>query len=204
MKNVINIHSDSVFVQSQISISGSKNVINIEPALNFHKLFIELRGNNKKVTIKKSKKNINGLQIKSIRGNSQTIFIDNDFGCGGVNIQMNDGDEHLHIGRDCLFSWDIKIRTSDGHSIIDLETNRAFNTPKDVKIGNHCWICEGVNIMKGSEIPDNSVVGAFALVTKKFETQNVVIAGFPAKIVRNNVNWDRRRATEYNDQFNIS
>ena len=55
---------------------------------------------------------------------------------------------------------------------------------KGIKIGNNCWIGAGVVFLDGAELGDGCVVGANAVVTKKFH-DNVVIAGIPAKIVMN-------------------
>ena len=44
-------------------------------------------------------------------------------------------------------------------------------------------------VLKNSEIKDNSVIGANAVVAKKFKEGNVIIAGNPAKILKKNINW---------------
>ena len=141
---------------------------------------------------------IDNLVIRSPRGNHQSIYIDSDFGCGGVEFILTDGGERIHIGKDCLFAWDVKLRANDGHSIIDIESNTAINIPKEIIIGDHCWIGEGVKILKNTQISSNSVVGGFSVVTKKFLQKNVVVAGTPAKIVKSNITWDRLRPELYN------
>ncbi len=45
--------------------------------------------------------------------------------------------------------------------------------------------------MKKVRIADNSVVGSASVVTKKFDEENVVIAGNPAKICRRNIMWEK-------------
>lgn len=115
---------------------------------------------------------------------------------------MNDGNESLKIGNDCLFSWGIKLRTSDGHSVVDLKTSKAINLPEDIVIGDHVWIGEDVKFLKGSIIPNNCVVGSGSIVTKKFSDENVVIAGCPARIMRRGITWDRRRPEEFNNKEN--
>ena len=112
---------------------------------------------------------------------------------------MNDGNEECAIGNDSLFSWGIKIRTSDGHSVVDLDSGMAINMPKNVKIGDRVWVSEDVSFLKGAEIPSDCVVGSRAVVTKAFNQSHCVIAGFPAKIVKENIKWDRRMPTEFND-----
>lgn len=133
------------------------------------------------------------------------MFIDENFGCGGVDIRMNDGYEKIFIGKDCLFSWGIKMRSSDGHSVIDLNSDNAVNLPADIYIGNHVWVGEDVKILKSVFIPNNCVLGGFSVVTKKFSEQdsNSIIAGFPAKVVKSNINWDRQKADEYNNNLRL-
>ena len=186
------------FSASRLHIQGEGNTVTIGRALSYQNLFINLKGNNKNITIGESSKNINNLKIVSIRGEKQHIFIGTNFSCGGCEIQMNDGYESLSIGNDCLFSWGIKIRTSDGHSVVDIATNKAINLPKDVVIENHVWVGEDVKFLKGSLISNNCVVGSGSIVTKKFKDENIIIAGFPAKIVKRNVTWDRKMPYEFN------
>ncbi|MGL5042392.1 MAG: acyltransferase, partial [Culicoidibacterales bacterium] len=102
----------------------------------------------------------------------------------------------VDIGEDCMFSRDITIRTGDSHSIIDLNTNKRVNFPKSVFIGKHVWVGYGANIAKGSEIQQNSVIGAASYVNKVFKCGNVVIAGVPAKITKENITWDRRSLSD--------
>ena len=196
-ENIISISHDANFESSRIIIKGDGNNIKIGGG-NFKSFVLNLIGNNKKIIIKKTKKNISNLKITSIRADNQKVIIEEDFGCGGCEVQMNDGDETLFIGKDCLFSWNIKIRTSDGHSVIDLKSGQAINLPSDVEIGNHVWICEDVKILKGVKVPDNSIVATSAVLTKRFEETNILLGGFPANIIKRGVTWDRRMPYQYN------
>ena len=49
-----------------------------------------------------------------------------------------------------------------------------------------------VTVLKGSEVPNNTTVAFRAIVTKKFTEENTILAGAPAKVVKNNVNWERK------------
>ncbi|PPC74642.1 hypothetical protein C4K68_25350 [Pokkaliibacter plantistimulans] len=198
--NDIVIPTDCKFIKSRIIVKGTGNIIHISPALSYNRLMINIRGNNKEIYISESKKNINNLRITSIRGEGQKVYIGKDFSCGGLEIQMNDGNENLSIGDNCLFSWGIKIRTSDGHSVVDLATDRAINLPKDVVIKDRVWISEDVRILKGVLVPEDCVIASAAVVTKTFsdDDKNTVIGGFPAKVLKRNIKWDRRMPSEYN------
>lgn len=199
LNNKIDIDEGANFERSKIIIKGDNNTVVLGNALIYTNLTINVKGNNKTIEIKPSNKNIHGLKWVSIRGNNQTLSIGRNLSVGGLEIQMNDGDEHCSIGDDCLLSWDIKIRTSDGHSVVDLATDKAINLPKNVAISDRVWIGEGVSFLKGSGISADSVVGSHAIVTKQFENTNCVIAGFPAKVVKENIKWDRRMPNQYNN-----
>lgn len=196
--NEIIIDENCNFVTSRIYVQGKGNRIIIDKALLHQSLFIKIRGDNKEIVIGETKKNIANLKIVSIRGEKQKVAIGKDFSCGGLEIQMNDGYENLIIGDDCLFSWGLKMRTSDGHSVVDIETGKAINLPKDIKVGNHVWIGEDVKLLKGVLIPNNTIVGSFSVVTKDFTQENTVIGGYPAKVLKENVSWDRRMPYEFN------
>lgn len=111
----------------------------------------------------------------------------------GVEFAATEPGSKITVGEDCLFSSDVDIRTGDSHSIIDLKTNKRVNYAKNVTIGNHVWVCAHVRILKGSSIPDYSVVANSAVVTKEFTRPNCIIGGFPAKILKENISWKSER-----------
>lgn len=95
----------------------------------------------------------------------------------------------LIIGRDCMFSNNIYI-WGDGHSILDYETKQVLNKPaKPILIGDHCWIGERVSLNKNAQIPNDTVVAMAAVVTKPFDTEHSILAGVPAKMVKQGVTW---------------
>ena len=111
---------------------------------------------------------------------------------GGSQFASVEG-KNVVIGEDCMFSHNVDVRTSDSHSILNVEGNR-INPGEDVIIGNHVWIGIRTTILKGVRIADNCVVAACSLVSSKTESkENTIIAGVPAVIVKNNINWDRKR-----------
>lgn len=111
-------------------------------------------------------------------------------GARTIHIALDEG-TRVEIGEDCMFSNDIQIRTSDSHSILDLEGNR-LNRARDIVIGNHCWIGLGCILTKGTKLCDYTVVGAGSVCTREIECQNVIVAGTPAKVIKSDINWDRK------------
>ena len=100
----------------------------------------------------------------------------------------------LFIGEDVMISFDVMIFSGDGHSIFQkvdgsYKLQSRCDTNKIV-IGDHVWIGYGAKILKGTEIGDGSVVGAGAIVNKKFPN-NVIITGIPARIIKTDIAWSR-------------
>ena len=86
----------------------------------------------------------------------------------------------------------VTIYTQDGHNIYDKNSNEIINIPKNsVIIGDNVWIGHGVNILKNTSLPNNTIVGIASVVNKKFEEECTAIAGNPAKIVKRNVYFER-------------
>ncbi len=61
---------------------------------------------------------------------------------------------------------------------------------KGITIGNHVWLARDVKIFKDVSIADNTVVANGSVVTKSFDKENVLLGGCPAKILKENINWE--------------
>ncbi|RIE05399.1 acyltransferase [Cohnella faecalis] len=89
---------------------------------------------------------------------------------------------HVKIGSHCAISWDVTITDTDYHAIEGTEPTRP------VVIGDHVWIGSRATILKGVTIGAGAVVAAGAVVSKDVPARTLV-AGVPAKVVRENVSW---------------
>ncbi|MGN6824314.1 acyltransferase [Neisseria sp. P0019.S002] len=96
----------------------------------------------------------------------------------------------ITIGDDCMFATNNQIRTDDAHAIYNANTGKRINFSKDIVIGNHVWVAYGATILGGSCIGDGSVIGAFSLLKKPIPN-NCIAAGVPAKVIRENIIWER-------------
>ena len=103
----------------------------------------------------------------------------------------------ISIGNNCMCASEIYLRADDGHSIIDLTTNKPTNFSSDIIIGNNVWLGFRSTILKGSKVNDGSVVGFGSIVNKKFEEKNILIAGVPAKKVKENISWKEPTPEKY-------
>ena len=100
-------------------------------------------------------------------------------------------DKTLSIGKDCMFASGITIRNYDGHEIIDLTTGKTLNFATDINIGNNVWLGDNVTILKNTQIPNNCIIGCKSIVNKEITKSNCILAGTPARIIRENIKWER-------------
>lgn len=122
---------------------------------------------------------------------NEIVIGDNTTMEGNTQLAACEGTK-IVIGNDCMFAHNVNFRTTDSHSIINDDGNR-INQAKDIIIGNHVWIGTDVLVLKGTCIPDNCVVSAKALVASHEYEKNSIIGGVPARQIKCNVNWLRKR-----------
>ena len=94
----------------------------------------------------------------------------------------------IKIGKDSTFAWDSLIMDTDYHDIYN-DNEECINADKEILIGEKVWIGTRSTILKGSVIPDHSIVAANSLVAKMYDDEYCILAGNPAKIVKKNVSW---------------
>jgi acetyltransferase-like isoleucine patch superfamily enzyme len=117
----------------------------------------------------------------------------------GVNLVCGENKD-ITIGRDCMFSREIEIRTSDAHSVVDALTGDRLNLAQPVIIGDHVWVGHRVIINKGSVIPSNSIVGAMSFVNGSFEEEGIILAGTPARVVKRGITWNRQKKRHFSPE----
>jgi acetyltransferase-like isoleucine patch superfamily enzyme len=174
-----------------LRVKGNYNNIKIEKGVRMKNVAISVTGNNHKLIIKN---NVHFIHSGRIRLEDMSNSIEIGEGSKIYNAFLSAGDRNtkILIGKDCLFSVDIILRTSDSHSIFQIEGKERINLGKNIEIGDHVWLCNGVNILKGVKIGNGSVVGTQSVVTKNIPS-NSIACGNPAKIVRNDIRWDEKR-----------
>lgn len=57
-----------------------------------------------------------------------------------------------------------------------------------MKIGNKVWIASGAMILRGVTIGEGAIIAAGAIVSKDVPAR-CMVAGVPAKVVKENVYW---------------
>lgn len=130
--------------------------------------------------------NLVGLYARTIiltRISGASIEIGNHVGISGATIYAR---SKITIGDYTNIGGNVKILDNDFHPVdaaarLADDKDRIGTAP--IRIGKNCFIGCNVLILKGTEIGDNCVVGAGAVVSGKFEA-GCVIAGNPARIIK--------------------
>lgn len=188
MNKIIN-NSPNEISQEQIRINGDNNIIyigkkchatnfSLEVSSSFNRIYI---GNNVRISGK--------IIIKIHNGNK--LVIGNRTSVGGANFIIGEGTS-IYIGKDCMLAWGIELRTTDSHAIFDLNSHKRINPAKSIFIGDHVWVAAKATLLGGSHIARGSIVGYGSIVTKNFSEKNIIVAGNPASIRKENVYWDRK------------
>tara|TARA_R110000751_G_scaffold148623_2_gene253444 strand:+ start:5249 stop:5842 length:594 start_codon:yes stop_codon:yes gene_type:complete len=125
------------------------------------------------------------------------------------NVQIGPGTiigacESILIKEGALLSNNIKIIDNNNHPVHPLDRIKMNATPvgselrswnhsvsSPIVIGKNTWIGQDSRICKGVTIGDNSIVAANAVVTKGVPS-NSIVAGNPAKVVKSDINIEKR------------
>lgn len=89
----------------------------------------------------------------------------------------------INIGNGVLIGVNCSIIDSDGHGLA-VENRNENSISKPVYIHNNVFIGSNVTILKGVTICENAVIGNASVVTKDVPA-NVLVAGNPARLIRN-------------------
>lgn len=96
---------------------------------------------------------------------------------------------NIQFGDNVLISWDCLIMDTDFHKIYDL-TGLLINAPEPIIIGKRVWIgCRNV-ILKGSQISNDSIIGANSFLSKDISSQSGIFAGNPIRFIKGGITWE--------------
>lgn len=177
---------------SKIKINGKNNKIILGDDVKLQNTRIKIQGSNNVINL------LDGVRIYEsceflIEGDNCEISIGNFTTIGSANIFCGESNTKIMIGNNCMLSRLINIDTSDFHSIIDLSTQKRINQPKNVFIGNKVWIGYNSTINKGAIINNNTIIATKSIIAGREYSQNVIIGGVPAKVIRENITWSREK-----------
>ena len=97
--------------------------------------------------------------------------------------------KEINFGDDCLLAWDVLVMDTDEHPLYNKD-NERINPDKAIVVGSHVWIgCKCV-LLKGAEVPSDTVLAAGTLLKSAFAGDNQVIGGNPPSILKREVRWE--------------
>ncbi len=226
LKTARNLRDGKLFKKSFSKvIKGKNNALKIDSSARLMNCKIEITGDANQILIKENTV-LNNVNIY-VLGNRNRILLSNNisFNQGGIlwieddyceliigehtsfedtHIAVTEPNSKITIGSDCMFANDIDIRTGDSHSILDAQTNERINYAQNVAIADHVWVGSHVSILKGAKILSNSIVATRSVVTKMFDQEGVLLAGTPAKIIKDTITWKRERTYENEMLFEVT
>lgn len=83
--------------------------------------------------------------------------------------------ENITIGKDCLFGENVKVYDQN-HEFSNPDiaiAQQGFNTAP-ITIGDNCWICSNVVILRGVTIGNHCVVGAGCVISHNLPDNSIV------------------------------
>jgi acetyltransferase-like isoleucine patch superfamily enzyme len=193
------IHNNAILSSVLFDISGNGNTIEIMGNCILNNIVFYVRGNGHRVLIQNGCRFNRGGNIW-FEDNNCSLSIGENTTFENVHLALTEPNSKITIGQDCMFAYDIDVRTGDSHSIISQPSNKRINFAEDIFIGNHVWVAAHCNLLKGCLISDNSVVATGSVVTQKYYSKGIIIGGNPAKQIKDGITWTRNRIYKKNEQ----
>jgi len=131
-----------------------------------------------------------GLRIDAFGNEPNQVVI-------GRNVEVGDyvhigalesviiGDNVLMAGNVYISDHDHGVYQGKGDSVslpTEIQSQKSLKI-SPVYIGNNVWLGEGVCILKGVEIGENSIIGAASVVTKSIPSNSIAV-GSPARVIK--------------------
>lgn len=187
------IYNQGRFYKVRYKIIGNNNRIYVDKYSKITHMQIVFHGNNNTIRIGE------GCQLEKgllwLEGNNCSLEIGDRVRVVDANISVAEDNQRIKIGDDCLFSYQVELRTSDSHSVIDKESGKRINFPASIELEPHVWVGARSCILKGVKVGENSIIGANSLVTKDIPANSLAV-GSPAKVIKTNVTWNSRQLKE--------
>lgn len=102
----------------------------------------------------------------------------------GDNTYLNGGriecSTDIRIGSNCAIA--------DGVRILDNSWHTAANPKQSVYVGDNVWIAGGAMVLPGVSIGKGAIIASGAVVTKDVPAR-CMVAGVPARVIKENVEW---------------
>lgn len=107
-----------------------------------------------------------------------------------LNLNCRNGGR-IALKKDILIASDVSFQTDDCHTLYSIADGTRKNPyGGKIDVEEHVWIGQQAIVMGDCTIGRNSVVGARSFVRGAVFPSNVVLAGSPARVINEGINWD--------------
>jgi hypothetical protein len=173
-----------------VAVTGTNNLIVIEPGVTFAKGSIQIAGHNNLVWLGGPSRLAGTFNIC---GSHSMVVVGHGAHFTSAATVLTAQEDHVGIvlGEKCLIGNTI-MRTSDSHAIFDNETGRRLNQARSVFLEDRVWVAAGAMILKGVTVGHDTVVGARSMVVRDLPAHCVAV-GTPARPVRTGTRWTEER-----------
>jgi coenzyme F420-reducing hydrogenase beta subunit/acetyltransferase-like isoleucine patch superfamily enzyme len=161
---------------NKIIITGSKDAT----ALRNTNIFLSGKKNE---IVLHNLKNVTKLDVACVEGGK--VHLGGPEKINKAVIMASHGSS-VSVGNDCLISRDVIIYSSAAHAVYNLDgTHRGL---KNITIGNKVWLGQGVRVLAGASVGDNSVIGSYSVLAGKI-SNNCAAAGNPCRVTTKDIFW---------------
>ena len=189
------VRNKGVLLHCTLDIEGDQNTVEIMPGAVLENMRIFMRGSGHTLTVGE-RCHLKGGDFY-FEDDRCSVTIGAHTTVESAHFAVTEPGRSIAIGTHCMFSTGIELRTGDSHSIIDNTTGLRINYAKDIVVKNRVWIGANAIILKGVTVGNDSIVGIGSLVTSDVP-DNCIAAGIPAKVVRENISWLKKRIYDQN------
>lgn len=175
----------------RITVSGTDNLIEIGDMSTMSGVSISIQGSHNRIVLGE-RAFLSGCAFCVEDDGNEITLGEHTYIYEGTELSAIEG-TRLLLGKDCLLSAGIMLRTGDSHGIWNGDGTRA-NPSGDITVGDHVWIGRDAKVLKAARIPSGCVVGTGAVVTRgSGSAENAVYAGIPARPVKTGITWSHQR-----------
>lgn len=190
--NRIECHKTSL-VDCRFQVVGDHNQIVVEEGTYLNACEFQIMGSDNLIIIGKNNR-LTGTTFWCEDRANKICFAEGCSAWGECGEKTNElavmGETSISVGKHCLFAGGIMLRTGDSHQVVNL-SGEVINQPRSIEIGDHVWIGTRVICLKGVSIASDCVVGAGSLLTGCYDRRNCAIAGNPARVIKEQINWEK-------------
>ena len=180
----------------EIVFSGTNNILFCDGRVKLRESMIRFEGDNSIVFLSSSS---HIYRANFTLYNNNVLFIDEDCYFSDVLNAICSEQKHIIIGKECLFSFEVWVRTADPHLVYSKATNRRLNPSKSVFLGDHIWVGQNVGILKGSRVHSGCIIGGHALLPGKTIPSHCLFAGNPGQVIKEDIFWEGKSVHGWTD-----